>query len=365
MSDFKLRGASVVLHSPLGQKAPRTFGIGGIPLLEERLGHLFDTETALVTSGRTSALALLTTSLLKAGDNLVAADQICSKTYAFLHQGCPRYSIDVRMASRPWELESWEAQIDERTQMILVECPSEPNSFIPDLESLATLAADHCIPLVVDTSVATPALCPAARWADFVLSSLSGPLTGQPMAMGGVIGGSTDRIAPLRTEMSSSRQWDMHPFAASIALLGLQTLYDRLRTARENTIAVRSLLLERRAEGEVHFVNHPSLRKHPQHDLAKKYFAGFAGPLLSFGLGGGPERARRFIDALEMIHFDTEPQATKTTIMHPYSTTHAWLSVEQKKAAVIRPAMLALWVGNEDPTDLIDDLERGFASQKL
>ena len=364
MSDFKLCGASVVLHSPPGRDDLQAFGSGAIPLLEERLAGLFATETALVTSGRTSALALLTTSLLRAGDNLVAADQICSETYAFLNQGCPRYAIDVRMASRPWELQSWEAQIDERTQMILVECPSEPNSFIPDLQALATLAADHCIPLVVDTSVATPALCPAARWGDFVLGSLSGPLTGQPMATGGVIAGATEGIAALRAEMSSSHQWNLHPFAASIALLGLQTLYDRLRTARENTMAVRSLLLERRAEGEVLFVNHPSLRKHPQHGLAKQYFDGFAGPLLSFGLRGGQEAARRFIDSLQMIVFDNQPQATKTTIMHPWSTTHAWLSVEQKKAAVIRPTMLALWVGNEDPTDLVDDLERGFSSQK-
>lgn len=380
MSEEKLVRASIVLHavpssrpstlaapdlsSPLVAGAASAGGrIDSLALLEHRLALLHGTEGALVTASRLGALALVASHLMTAGDNLVCADQICGETHAFFDTTCADLGYDVRFVSSPWELDRWEDQIDERTQLLFVECPSDPNMFVPDLERLSALAGDHCIPLVVDTTVGTPMLCPASQWgADLVLTSLAGDLSGHALATGGAVMGKAETMASLREVARRVCGDRLHPLVAALVLLGLETLWDRLRTKRENTLAVRSLLLEKRAEGEVAFVNHPSLRKHPQYGLSRKYTDGFAGALISFGIRGGEDRASQFIDALQMITTAGHPGGNRTTIAHPYSSTHADLSPAQKDAAVIRPAVLRLCIGNEDITNILDDLERGFAA---
>ncbi len=355
MSENKLRGASVLLHAaPDGGGSPTA-------LLEFRLAAVHGTDAALVSSSRLSALWLLLSELMVSGDNLVCADQICGESHAFLDVTCPRLGHDVRWVSSPWDLACWEEQIDERTQLLLVECPSDPNMFVPDLEPLAALAADHCIPLVVDTSVSTALACPATRWGgQFVLTSLSGDLCGGACSGGAVMGGG-QQIADLRRAAVRAPGWPLPEAEAAAALLGLETLADRLRTKLDSCRAVRSYLLERRAEGDVTFVDHPSLRKHPQYKLARRYFTGSAGALISFGLRGkgAPER---FMAALRMIAPATAVGGNRTTVCHPFSSTHAGLSDEQKAAAVIRPEVLRLCVGNEDPADILEDLERGFGA---
>lgn len=348
-----LRGSSVALHAGEGANV--------VALLESRLALLHGTEEALVTSDRLSALALVTSQRMVAGDNLVCADQLGGETYRFLDDTCARFGYDVRFVVGPWEVEAWSGLIDERTQAIVTECPSDPNLFIPDLPALADLAREHYIPMVVDTTVATPVLCRASRWgADLVISSLAGDLTGQGSLAGGAVMGSHERIGELRAAAARSPGCRLDTAAAAIALLGLETLYDRMRTKRENTVAVRSFLLERRADGEVGFVNHPSLRKHPQYDLCRKLMDGHPGPMISFGIRGDDDAPRAFCEALEMIAVANHPGSSRTTITHPFSSTHADLDHDQKRDAVIRPRMLRLCVGNEDATDILADLERGF-----
>lgn len=374
MSEQKLRRASIglhaapgvrpapemELHSPLGGTESLASAYG-VALLEHRLALLHGTDSAVVTSDRLSALALVASHLMVPGDNMVCADQIGGQTYAFLEVACPRMGYDVRFISRPWELDRWEECIDERTQLLLVECPSDPNMFVPDLEALAALARDHFIPLVVDTTVATPVVCRASEWgAELVICSLSGDLTGHAFAEGGAVMGDIERTAKLREVATHSPGCCLHPFSAAMCLIGMESLFDRMRTKRENTSAVRSFLLERRAEGEITFVNHPSLRKHPQYGLSRKYTDGFAGSLVSFAVRGGEKAARALCSALRTIAPATSPGSSRTTICHPYSTSHASLSPEQKSAAVILPEMLRLSVGNEDPADILEDLERGF-----
>ena len=354
MSQDKLRGASVLLHA-----APDGGG-DAAAVLEHRLALLHGTDAALVTSSRLSALWLLLSELMVSGDNLVCADQISGETHAFLDLTCPRLGFDVRWVSCPWDMACWEKQIDERSQLLLVECPSDPNMFVPDLEPLAALAGDHCIPLVADTTVSTALACQAATWgAELVITSLGGDLCGAGCS-GGAVLGSEQKVADLRQAAARAPGWPLPAAEATAALLGLETLADRLRTKQDNCRAVRSYLLERRAEGEVTFVDHPSLRKHPQYRLARRYFSGSAGALVSFGLRGGAGAPERFLAALGMITRATAVGGNRTTVCHPYSSTHAGLSKEQMAAAVIRPEVLRLCVGNEDPADILADLERGF-----
>jgi len=350
-------GASIALH------AGRNDTGGDMALLERRLALLHGTEAALVTADRLSAMALVISHHLSAGDNLVCGDQIGGEGYGFLDATCARHGHDVRFVSQPWELARWEEAIDERTQLLLTECPSDPNLFIPDLPALTALAREHFIPLVVDTTVATPVNCRAADFgADLVLSSLAGDLTGTTAPAGGAVMGGSDQLDGLRSAMLHSPGCRIHPAVAAAALDGLETLHDRMRTKRENTVAVRSYLLERRADGEVTFVNHPSLRKHPQYDLCRALMKGHPGPMISFGVRGGAKAAARFAGALQMIGSAHHPGSSRTTLIHPRSTTHAHLSDGQKKDAVIRPTLLRLCVGNEDAADILEDLERGFSA---
>ena len=365
MSDERLRGASVVLHSAPVPGDEQWDPVSGDPralaVLEHRLARLHGTEAALVTADRLAALALVATARAVPGDSLVCADQLGGETYGFLADTCGRLGLDVRFISSPWELERWEERIDERTQLLFAECPSDPNLFIPDLEALAALAADHCLPLVVDTTVATPIVCRAAGLgADLVVCSLAGDLTGNRLAAGGAVLGREEAIVALQEAAERRPGCRLPPQAAVPCLLGLETVYDRLRTKRESTLAVRSYLLERRAEGEVTFVNHPSLRKHPQHGLAKRHLGGFGGALISFGVRGGEAAARAFVRGLRLVEMAAHPGGSRSTICHPWSMTHAGLSEAQREAAVIRANVLRLCIGNEDPADVLADLERGF-----
>ncbi|MFC1708197.1 aminotransferase class I/II-fold pyridoxal phosphate-dependent enzyme [Planctomycetota bacterium] len=371
MSENQLRQASLLLHAAPESRSLRE-GAGlpsGAeassvpPLLEHRLALLHGTAGAVATSGRLGALALLASHLMMPGDNMVCADQLSGETYAFLDVTCARFGYDIRFVSSPWEADLWEQRVDERTQLLFAECPSDPNMFVPDLEALSALARDHCIPLVVDTTVATPVCCRATDWgADVIVCALSGDLTGHSLSSGGAVMGSEELITALREAAKRSAACSLSPQAASMVLLGMETLCDRLRTKRDNVMAVRSFLLERRAEGEVTFVNHPSLKKHPQHLLARRYMKTFAGALVSFGVRGGAAAAAEFMSALRMISPSAKPGSSRTTIGHPYSTTHAGLSAEQRREAVIQENVLRLCVGNEDSADIVDDLERGFAA---
>ena len=363
MTANNLKSATIALHaSPPVPPEPGDPAPPQTALLEHRLALLAGTEAALVLTGRLSALALLLSESMVAGDNLVCADQLCGESHGFLDLTCSRGGRDVRFVSSPWELPRWEQQIDERTQLLLVECPSDPNMFVPDLGALSALASDHCIPLVVDTTVATPLLCAATRQgAELSLTSLAGDLTGQA-GTGGALLGSRQRIEPLRQAAARAPGWPLPAPVAESALLGLETLADRMRTKQDNTRAVRAYLLERRADGDVTFVDHPSLRKHPQHRLARRTFSGHAGALISFGVRGSEDAALRLVSALRLIAAARAPGGNRSTICHSHSTTHAGLSDRQKADAVIRPEVLRLCVGNEHVADILEDLERGFAA---
>ncbi len=211
--------------------------------------------------------------------------------------------------------------------------------------------------------MATPVLYRAAEWgADLVVSALAGDLTGQPGLAGGAVMGSAERIGELREAAARTPGCALDEASARVALMGLETLFDRMRTKRENTVAVRSFLLERRADGEARFVNHPSLRKHPQYALCRQLMHGHPGPMISFGIPGDADAPGAFCEALQLIERADAVGSNHTTIAHPHSSTHAGLDPDQKKDAVIRRNMLRLCVGNEDAADILADLERGFGA---
>lgn len=365
MTEQKLRGASVLLHAgphPQTESDDAQSNQNPVALLEHRLALLHGSEAALAMSSKLGVLGLLVSELLVAGDNLVCADQLCGETYSYLDVTCSRAGFDVRFVSEPWEMAPWEEAIDERTQLLFVECPSDPNMFVPDLEALSALAQDHCLPLIVDTTVSTPVLCPATKWGvELIITSLAGDLSGMLDCAGGAVMGATERLRDLRKTACRVPGWPLSHAEASLVLLGMETLMDRLQTKRENTAAVRSFLLERRADRDVTFVDHPSLRKHPQYELARKTFTGFAGSLISFGVKGGQTAAEKLMSGLQLIKPATHPGGNRTTIAHPFTSTHADLSEKQKTQAVILPHVLRLCVGNEDCADILEDLERGFS----
>ena len=362
MKDERLRGGSDAVWEDESARDEREDG-AHVARLESRLARLHGTEDALVTATARGALALVVGHLLRPGDSLIAADQLCGASYVYLDAIAPRAGIDVRLLSAPWDAERWAEQIDERTQLVLVECPSDPNLFLPDLEALSALTGEHCVPLVVDTTLATPVFCRAADWgAALVLTDLRGGLTGRVDVAGGAVLGSRERLEALREDLARGLGAPLHPTLAREATRGLETLFARQLAARERTLAVRSHLLERRADGEVTFVDHPSLRKHPQHALARRWAGGFGANVVTFGVPGGDDAAQAFLAALRFVRHGGPAGVPRSSVVQPYRDTHGLLTTQQRKAAVIRAGMLSLRVGLEDPADLVRDLDRGFAA---
>ncbi|TVQ90738.1 MAG: aminotransferase class V-fold PLP-dependent enzyme [Deltaproteobacteria bacterium] len=357
--------------------------------LEARIAALEGGKAALAVSSGQAATTLALTTILKAGNHLVAGSALYGGTYNLLSTTLPRLGIETSFVdvTKP---ASFESAITEHTRAIYVETLPNPLLVVPDLEAIAAIAHAHGIPLIVDNTAASPALCqPLRHGADLVVQSLTKYIGGHGQAIGGVIvdGGSFDWTQGtfpefttpnpgyhgivfseafgelafiLRARVEGLRDTGpaLAPVNAHHFLTGLETLHLRVREHSKNALAVAEHLKE---HPKVAWVRYPGLPDDPGHATASRYLSGGYGGLLTFGVQGGLQAARAFVDATELASLVANIGDTRTLVIHPASTTHQQLSAEEQLSTGVTPDLVRLSVGIEHLEDILADVDQALA----
>lgn len=358
-------------------------------VFEERIAALEGGVAALATASGAAAITYAIEALAGAGENIVASETIYGGTYNLLAHTLPRYGITAKFVSP--EPEEFEKAIDDKTKALYVETLGNPNSNVADLEAIANIAHKHGLPLVVDSTFATPYLVrPIEYGADIVVHSATKFIGGHGTAIGGVIvdGGKFDWAASGKYPWISEPNPSYHgisfskavgaaafatyiraillrdtgatlsPFHAFIFLQGLETLSLRVERHVQNALKIVDYLSK---NPKVEAVHHPSLASEPTHELYKKYFPNGGGSIFTFEVKGGAAEAQKFIDNLEIFSLLANVADVKSLVIHPASTTHSQLNEQELSEQGIKPNTIRLSIGIENAEDLIDALDKAFA----
>ena len=361
-------------------------------VLEKRMAALEGGIAGLVVSAGSAAINYAIQTLAEAGDNIVSAPQLYGGTYTLFAHMLPKQGIEVRFAKDD-KPESIAQLIDENTKAVYCESIGNPAGNVADIEAIATLAHAQGVPVVVDNTVATPALCkPIEYGADIVVHSLTKYVGGHGTTLGGVIVDSGKfpwaehkerfpvfnqpepsyhgvvyteafgeaafigraRTVPLRNTGSA-----LSPMNAFLLIQGLETLPLRMERHVENALKVAQYLEQHPA---VSWVSYAGLPESEHYQLAQKYMGGKPSAILSFGLKDGFEAGVRFYDALNIFKRLVNIGDAKSLACHPASTTHRQLSEEEQARAGVAPEMIRLSVGIEHIDDIIGDLEQALSA---
>lgn len=357
-------------------------------VLEQRIAALEGGVAALATASGAAALAYTFQALATAGDHIVAAETIYGGTYNYLAHTFPLSGVNTTFVD-PDDLSNFEKAIQPNTKAIFFETLGNPNSNLVDIEALAKIAHSHNIPLVVDSTFATPYLLrPIEYGADIVVHSATKFIGGHGTTLGGVIidGGTfdwkasgkfgniadpnpsyhgvsfVDAVGPaafvtyIRAILLRDTGATISPFNAFLLLQGLETLSLRVERHVENTKKVLQYLSN---HPKVEKVNHPSLDSRYK-DLYNKYFPNGAGSIFTFEIKGGETEAKRFIDRLEIFSILANVADVKSLVIHPATTTHSQLSAQELEKQNIKPNTIRLSIGTEHIDDILSDLEQAF-----
>jgi len=365
-----------------------------VAVLEERIAALEGGVGAVCTASGMAAFHLACATIMSAGNHVVASRNIYGGSHNMLNLTMPRFGITTTFVD-PRDEDAWRNAITEDTRVLFAETLGNPGIEVLDIEMVSGLAHEHGIPLFVDATFSTPYLQrPLEQGADIVMHSVTKFLGGHGVALGGVVvdGGRFDwaqndkfptlsepyagyhgitfteeyghQALSMRARAEGLRDFGaaMSPANAFHLLQGIETLPLRMQKHVNNTSAVIDFLLDSDA---VTWVSHPTVESHPDHELAQQLLPRGAGAILSFGIAGGREAGKRFIEAVQLASHLANVGDAKTLVIHPASTTHQQLSAEDLVAAGIGEDLIRLSVGLEDPVDIIADLKRALrASQK-
>lgn len=362
-----------------------------VDVLEKRLAALEGGKAALATSSGHAAQFLALTTLAQAGDNLVSTPNLYGGTFNQFKVALRRLGIEVRFTSREERPEEFLALTDDRTRAWWVESIGNPALNLPDLEALAQAAREKGVALIVDNTFGMGGylLRPLEWGAALVTHSLTKWAGGHGAVIAGAIvdGGNfpwengryplltepqpgyhglrlTEAFGELafivkaRVDGLRDQGQALGPFEAWVVLLGLETLSLRAERHVENTLHLAHWLLD---QPQVAWVNYPGLEGHPHYERAQKYFQGKPGAVLTFGLKGGYEAAKRFISRLKLISHLANVGDTRTLAIHPASTTHSQLFPKEQALAGVSPEMVRLSVGLEHVEDLKAELKEALA----
>ncbi len=322
---------------------------------EERIAALEGGEAAVGTASGMSAILSTALALLKAGDHIICSRDVFGTTTNLFGKYMAKFGVEVSTVPL-LDLAGWQAAMRPETAMLFIETPSNPLCEVADIAAMAELAHAHGALLVVDNCFCTPALqTPLALGADIVVHSATKFLDGQGRCVGGSVVGREEHMSEVLTFLRTCGP-TMSPFNAWVFLKGLETLRLRMDAHSANALAVAQWL---DAHESVEKVYYAGLEAHPGHALAARQQRAFGG-VLSFEVRGGQEEAWRFIDGTKVFSLTANLGDTKSTIVHPATTTHGRLTDEQRDAAGIRRNLVRLSVGLEDVDDLKADLQRGF-----
>lgn len=362
-------------------------------IFERRMASLEGGAAALAVASGAAALAYTFQTLAKKGDHIVASKTIYGGTYNYLEHTFPDFGVETTFADSEEE-GAFEAAIRENTKAIFIETLGNPNSNIIDIEAVAKIAHAHKIPLVVDSTFATPYLVrPIEYGADIVVHSATKFIGGHGTAIGGVIvdSGNFDWVASGKfphlvepnpsyhgvsfTEAAGSAAFvtyiraillrdtgaTLSPFHAFIFLQGLETLSLRVERHVENALRIVEYLNN---HPQVEAVHHPSLPTEPSHSLYQKYFPQGGGSIFTFETEGGEKEAHTFIDNLEIFSLLANVADSKSLVIHPATTTHSQCSEQELKEQGIKPNTIRLSIGTENADDLIAALSDAFDAVK-
>ncbi len=359
-------------------------------VFEKRIAALEGGVAALAVASGAAAVTYTIQNLAQAGDHIVAANNIYGGTYNLLAHTLPEYGIKTTFVE-PLDVTNFEKAIQENTKALYIETLGNPNSDVTDIEAIAKIAHAHKIPLVVDSTFATPFLVrPIEYGADIVVHSATKFIGGHGTAIGGVIidGGKFDWEAsgkfPSLTEPNPSYHGisftkavgpaafvtkiraillrdtgaTISPFHAFMFLQGLETLSLRVERHVENALKVVEYLNQ---HPQVEKVHHPSITEDKeQQRLYQKYFPNGGGSIFTFEIKGDERTAKDFIDNLEIFSLLANVADVKSLAIHPKSTTHSQLSNEEAAEQGIYPNTIRLSIGTENIKDIIEDLDEAF-----
>jgi len=361
---------------------------------ERRMAAIEGGSGAVAVSSGMAAISLALLGITGLGDEIVSANNLYGGTYQLFHYTFPKLGRSVKFvdSARPTEFQK---AITPKTRAIYAETIGNPKLDVPDFEALAKIAHDAKIPLVVDNTSAVGLVRPLDHGADIIAESATKFINGHGNSIGGIIvdGGKFDWSSGKFPEFTNPdpsyhglRYWNafgnfpdmgnvafafkirvqllrdlgscLSPFNSFLFLQGLETLELRVEKHSANALAVARHL---KSHPKVSWVNYPGLAEHPAHALAEKYLRGKYGALVGFGIKGGLEAGKRFIESVELFSHLANIGDSKSLVIHPASTTHQQLTVEEQAATGVTPDFIRLSVGIENVEDIIADLDRALA----
>jgi O-acetylhomoserine (thiol)-lyase len=359
-------------------------------VLEKRIALLDGGVGALATSSGQSAISLALLNIAQAGDEIVSADNLYGGTYNLFHYTFPRLGIKVKFVKSN-DLDAIQKAITPKTKAVYAESIGNPKLDVADLEGISKVAHKNGIPFVLDNTVSPYLLRPFDHGVDIIVYSATKFIGGHGTSLGGLIVDSgkfdwtngkfpliaapdpsyhginfVEALKPLgniayiikaRVTLLRDLGNALSPFNAFLFLQGLETIHLRLPRHAENALAVAKHLEK---HPKVAWVNYPGLPSSPEKDRVKKYLPKGAGAILGFGIKGGLEAGKKFIDSLELISHLANVGDAKTLAIHPATTTHQQLSAEEQLATGVTPDFIRLSIGIENIDDIIADIDQAL-----
>lgn len=359
-------------------------------VFSKRIAALEGGVAAVAVASGAAAVTYTLEALVHHGQHIVAATTIYGGTYNLFEHTFPNYGIETTFVNPTKGVEVFEEAIKENTRAVYIESVGNPNANLIDIQAVADIAHKHKIPLVVDSTFATPyQLRPFEYGADIVVHSATKFIGGHGTTLGGVLvdGGKFDWIASgkfpqfvdpnpsyhgisfakdvgaaafatyVRTLILRDEGATLSPFNAFLLLQGTETLSLRVERHVENALKVVDYLAK---NPHVAKVNHPALPDHPDHELYKKYFPNGGISIFTFEIKGGAEAAKKFIDHLKVFSLLANVADVKSLVIHPASTTHSQMNEQELAASGITPSTIRLSIGTEHIDDIIYDLDQAF-----
>lgn len=357
-------------------------------VFEERIAALEDGIGALATSSGQAAIHLSLLNIVETGYEIVASANLYGGTYNLLNVTFKKMGIKVHFVD-PSDPENFKAAINDKTRAVFAETIGNPRIDVLDIEAVAEIAHSHDLPLIVDSTFATPYLLrPFEHGADIIVHSATKFIGGHGTSIGGVIvdGGNFNwdngkfpglvepdesyhgvsyvndigpaaYITKARVQLLRDLGSAVSPFNVQQFLLGLETLHLRMERHSENALKVAEYLEQ---HPKVKWVNYPGLESNKYHELGKKYLPKGQGAILTFGIDGSVEEIAKFVDGLGLFSLVANVGDSKSLVIHPASTTHQQLSEEEQIASGVLPELVRLSIGTENIDDIISDLEQGL-----
>jgi O-acetylhomoserine (thiol)-lyase len=358
-------------------------------VFEERMAALEGGIAALAVASGSAAITYSILNIAGAGDEVVAANTLYGGTYNLFANTLPQYGITTTFV-HPDNVSNFEAAITDKTKALFIETIGNPKANIIDIEAVAEIAHRHGIPLIVDNTFGTPYLIrPIEFGADIIVHSATKYIGGHGTSIGGVVIdsgkfdwaksgrfpkftepdnsyhgvvytrdiGAAAYVVKMRVTLLRDTGAALSPFNSFLFIQGLETLSLRVQRHVDNAQTIAKFLEN---HPKVAWVNYPGLESNPYFALKEKYLPKGAGAIFTFGIKGGRESAKAFINALELFSLLANVADAKSLVIHPSSTTHQQLSDEAKLAAGVGDDLIRLSIGIEDVQDLIDDLTKAL-----